>query len=136
MVDDNPVIAKILVELLSRANYSVTAVDDGNKALASLNTLSIDLILLDIDMPEQSGLDVCRAIKADPSTNDIPVVFVTSLSDRENVVKGFGAGGQDYIVKPFIPTELLARVQVQLAFTQRARGIARKRDSLSESIHN
>lgn len=115
VVDDNPVITKILVELLSRANYSVTAVDDGNKALASLNTLSIDLILLDIDMPEQSGLDVCRTIKADPSTSDIPVIFVTSLSDRENIVKGFGAGSQDYIVKPFIPTELLARVQVQLA---------------------
>ncbi len=115
VVDDNPVITKILVELLSRANYSVTAVDGGNKALASLNTLSIDLILLDIDMPEQSGLDVCRAIKANPSTNDIPVIFVTSLSDRENIVKGFEVGGQDYIVKPFIPTELMARVQVQLA---------------------
>lgn len=115
VVDDNPVIAKILVELLSRANYSVIAVNDGKKALASLNALSIDLILLDIDMPEQSGLDVCRAIKADPLTSDIPVVFVTSFSDRQNIVKGFGVGGQDYIVKPFIPTELLARVQVQLA---------------------
>lgn len=115
VVDDNPVITKILVELLSRANYSVTAVDSGKKALASFKTLSIDLILLDIDMPEQSGFDVCRAIKANPSTNDIPVIFVTSHSDRKNIVKGFEAGGQDYIVKPFIPAELMARVQVQLA---------------------
>lgn len=114
VVDDNPVITKILVELLSRANYSVTAVDDGDKALASLNALTIDLILLDIDMPEQSGLEVCRTIKADSSTKDIPVIFVTSLSDRGDIVKGFEAGGQDYIVKPFIPTELLARVKVQL----------------------
>lgn len=114
VVDDNPVITRILVELLSRANYSVTAFDNGDKALASLKNLSIDLILLDIEMPEQSGLDVCRTIKADPSTKDIPVIFVTSLSDRENIVNGFEAGGQDYLVKPFIPCELMARVQVQL----------------------
>lgn len=127
VVDDNPVITRILVELLSRANYSVTAVNDGKKAIATLDTLSVDLILLDINMPNQSGLEVCRTIKTNPSTSNIPIIFVTSLSDRENIIQGFEAGGQDYIVKPFIPTELLARVQVQLA-------LRKMQEELRESV--
>ena len=114
VVDDNPVITKLLVELLSRSAYHVQAVACGEEALESLKNLKADLILLDVDMPGQSGFAVCRAIKANPLTKDIPVIFVTSRGEREDVVHGFEAGGQDYIVKPFTRAELLARVRTHL----------------------
>lgn len=114
MVDDNPVITRLLRELLTRASYRVTAAANGEEALNCLKTQNADLILLDVDMPGKSGLAVCREIKADPRTRDIPVIFVTSRAEREDIVQGFEAGGQDYIAKPFTRAELLARVRTHL----------------------
>lgn len=114
VVDDNPVITKLLEELLSRAAYQVKAVACGDDALESLKILKVDLILLDVDMPGESGFAVCRIIKTNPQTKDIPVIFVTSRAAREDIVNGFEAGGQDYIVKPFTRAELLARVRTHL----------------------
>jgi len=114
VVDDNQVIIKLLEELLTRAAYRVTAVACGEDALECLKTQKVDLILLDVDMPGKSGFAVCRVVKANPLTKDIPVIFVTSRSEREDIVNGFEAGGQDYIVKPFTRAELLARVRTHL----------------------
>ena len=113
-VDDNPVIIKLLEELLTRADYRVQAAVSGEAALVTLKSVKIDLILLDVDMPGKSGFAVCREIKANPQTKDIPVIFVTSRGEREDILNGFAAGGQDYIVKPFTRAELLARVQTHL----------------------
>ena len=114
VVDDNPVIVKLLEELLVRVGYSVVTVANGAEALAILPAVTIDLILLDVDMPGDSGFIVCSTIKKNPATADIPVLFVTSRANREDIINGFGAGGQDYIVKPFTRAELLARVQTHL----------------------
>ncbi len=114
VVDDNLVIIKLLEELLTRAAYRVTTVTCGDDALERLKAQKVDLILLDVDMPGKSGFAVCRVIKENPLTKDIPVIFVTSRSEREDIVNGFEAGGQDYIVKPFTRAELSARVRTHL----------------------
>lgn len=115
IVDDNPVIVKILHELLTRAGYRVSTVGGGEEALEVLRKDIPDLVLLDVDMPGKSGLTVCRAIKQDPRTSDLPILFVTARTERKDVIDGFAAGGQDYITKPFTRAELLARVQTHLA---------------------
>lgn len=114
-VDDNPVITKMLEEVLGRAGYRVLVAMSGAEALSCLARDHIDLVLLDVDMPVESGLSVCRKIKADSATKDIPVIFVTSRADREDIVAGFEAGGQDYIAKPFTRAELLARIKTHLS---------------------
>lgn len=122
VVDDNPVIVKLLGAMLDRAGYHVTHAASGTEALATLETSVPDLILLDIDMPGVSGLETCRIIKANPRTADIPVIFVTASDNKEDIVAGFAAGAQDYIIKPSTKEELLARVRTHLALchTQKA----------------
>ncbi len=115
VVDDNPVIVKLLDELLSRTGYQVMKAGNGEEALEALAAMRPDLILLDVDMPGKSGFAVCRAIKQNPHTADIPILFVTARAGREDIIEGFAIGGQDYITKPFTRAELLARVQTHLA---------------------
>lgn len=115
VVDDHPVIVKLLESMLARAGYQVMTADSGQGALAVLDTLLPDLILLDIDMPGMSGLDTCRQIKANPRTAEIPIIFVTASNDKNDIVAGFAAGAQDYILKPSTQEELLARVRTHLA---------------------
>ncbi len=114
VVDDNPVIVKLLQELLIRAGYRVMKVSSGEEALEALVEVKPDLVLLDVDMPGKSGFAVCRAIKQNPHTTDIPILFVTARAGREDIIEGFAAGGLDYITKPFTRAELLARVQTHM----------------------
>lgn len=115
VADDNPVIVRLLEELLLCAGYRVHKVSNGEEALAAIAAAKPDLVLLDVDMPGKSGFAICRSIKQDSHTADIPVLFVTSRADRADIIEGFAAGGQDYIIKPFTRAELLARVQTHLA---------------------
>ncbi len=118
VVDDNPVIVKLLERLLTRAGYRVMKAGSGEEALETLAAIKPDLVLLDVDMPGRSGFAVCRAIKQNPHAADIPVLFVTSLAEKEYIIDGFAAGGQDYIIKPFTHAELLARVQTHLTLRE------------------
>ena len=118
VVDDNPVIVKLLEGLLTRAGYRVMKAGSGDEALEALAAVKPDLVLLDVDMPGRSGFSICRAMKDNPHTTDIPVLFVTSLAEKEYIVDGFAAGGQDYIIKPFTRAELLARVQTHLTLRE------------------
>lgn len=115
VVDDNPVITKLLGAMLKRADYQVVQADSGQQALDILETLLPGLILLDIDMPGLSGLETCRRIKENRRTADIPIIFVTASDDKSDIVAGFTAGAQDYIIKPSTKEELLARVRTHLA---------------------
>jgi len=115
VVDDNPVITKLLGAMLKSAGYQVVQADSGQQALDILETLLPGLILLDIDMPGLSGLETCRSIKENRRTADIPIIFVTASDDKSDVVAGFTAGAQDYIIKPSTKEELLARVRTHLA---------------------
>lgn len=109
VVDDAKLNIKLLEELLS-VYYEVFVANNGQKALQQAVEIKPDLILMDVIMPDMSGFTVCRILKNNEATANIPLIFVTSLDNSDEIVKGFEAGGQDYIVKPFNPQELYARV--------------------------
>ena len=120
IVDDKPANILILMSILKN-QYTVLAVKSGEEALVAVQTdPSIDLILLDIMMPEMDGYTVCRKLKEDPVHRNIPVIFVSALSEMKTIVNGFEVGGVDYITKPFQPAEVLARVSTHIEL-QRAR---------------
>jgi len=120
VVDDEPLNINILVELL-RDNYKMMAAKSGQQALkAAHSSNKPDLILLDIMMPEMDGYEVCRQLKADENTKDIPVIFVSAMSESLDETKGFDVGAIDYITKPISPKTLEARVETHLALTQQA----------------
>ncbi|MEA3554719.1 MAG: diguanylate cyclase [Campylobacterota bacterium] len=112
IVDDTITNLDILVELLDM--YNIMDVTNGMDALDILNKEKIDLILLDIVMPEMDGFEVCRRIKSNPLTKDIPIIFITSKTDESSIEEAYDIGGIDYVTKPFKPKELLARVKTQL----------------------
>jgi diguanylate cyclase (GGDEF)-like protein len=122
VVDDNPVVVKLIESMLAREGFTVRTAASGRELLSLLETIQADLILLDIEMPGISGIETCKRIKADPRTADIPILFVTASNDKEQVIAGFAAGAQDYIIKPSTKEELLARVRTHLALhkTQQA----------------
>ena len=113
IIDDSPVNLKIVRKLLGDEYQSILA-DNGQKGLQLAAENLPDLILLDILMPDMDGLTVCRKLKSQPETAGIPVIFITVVSGSKEVVKGFEAGGQDYIIKPFSSQELLARIRTHL----------------------
>ncbi len=114
VVDDTPEELHLLVQLLSSQGYRVRPAPGGELALSSVRLKSPDLILLDINMPGMNGFEVCEILKQDESTHDIPVLFLTALTDIRHKLQAFKVGGIDYITKPFQGEEVLARVRTQL----------------------
>ncbi|MBP2641369.1 MAG: response regulator receiver modulated diguanylate cyclase [Firmicutes bacterium] len=115
IVDDSPLEIKIIRKFLGNENeYEIIEAGDGKAAIDLAKAAMPDLILMDIIMPGMDGLSVCKALRSQPATADIPVIFITAVSDSKDIVKGFEAGGQDYITKPFHSHELCARVKVHL----------------------
>jgi DNA-binding response OmpR family regulator/DNA-binding CsgD family transcriptional regulator len=115
IVDDSSDTLSILNEALEKEGMETLVALEGNQALAIAQKMIPDIILLDAIMPTISGFDVCKKLKENPELRSIPVIFMTGLTDTENVVKGFEAGGIDYITKPIINSELVARIRVHLA---------------------
>lgn len=113
VVEDAEVNLAHLVEILG-PRYKIKIAKDGVQALDVISTSPPDLILLDIMMPEMDGYMVCEALKKNVELADIPVIFITSMTDHESVVKGFKVGAVDFVQKPFNSTELLARVETHL----------------------
>jgi CheY-like chemotaxis protein len=113
-VDDLPRNLELLGKVLEAEGYRSTLAANGAQALAIAFQEKPDLILLDIRMPGMDGLDVCRQLKADPTTQDIPVIFLTVHSKSAEILAGFEAGAADYVTKPFPIPELLARVRVHV----------------------
>ena len=114
VVDDNPINPQLLTTILRGADYHVLTAGNGQEALSVIEHQVPDIILLDVMMPEMDGFSLCRQLKRDDNYADIPLIFITSLSQQEDIVEGFNAGGNDYIVKPFNRQELLARVRNHL----------------------
>ncbi len=114
VVDDNPSNLKLLEDMLHQHGYEIRLLPRGRLAVAAAEQEPPDLILLDINMPEMNGYDVCRVLKSNPRLADIPVIFLSALDSTEDKVKGFQAGGIDYISKPFQFEEVEARVETQL----------------------
>lgn len=111
IIDDSPDVINLLSGLLKNS-YKVKAATSGEKGLTiAQNDASIDLILLDVIMPGLSGFEVCEQLKADANTSDIPVIFITAMSDLDDDLQGLKLGAVDYITKPVSPAILLARVE-------------------------
>ena len=108
VVDDVEANRQLVTALLTRDGYEIEAVADGDAALESVRREPPDLILLDVMMPTPNGFDVCRALKAAAATRLIPVVLITALQQSEDRIKGFDAGADDFISKPFNAHELRA----------------------------
>ena len=118
IVDDTPGNLALLSDMLSEAGYRVLVATDGISAIEQIQYEKPDIILLDVMMPGIDGFETCKRLKADAATAAIPVLFMTGMSELENLLRGFGEGGLDYIVKPIRPAEVLARIEVHLAHTR------------------
>lgn len=114
IVDDNPSNLQVLGLTLKNENYQVEFATNGRSALEWIKNRKFDLILLDINMPEMNGFEVCSEIRSNKDYNNIPIIFLTAEIGKENVLKGFEIGAQDFITKPFDSRELLARVRTHL----------------------
>jgi formate hydrogenlyase transcriptional activator len=118
MVDDTPANLSVLSDLLSARGFKISVAEDGESALEQLQYVQPDLILLDVLMPHLDGFTTCQRLKERPETRDIPIIFMTALTDTVEKVKGFELGAVDYITKPFQQEEVLARVSAHLALQQ------------------
>ncbi len=126
IVDDNPANLSVLSTILAERGYVVRPAPNGQMALMALQKFRPDLILLDIMMPKIDGYEVCRRLKEDEQTRDIPVIFMSALSEVLDKVKAFDVGGVDYITKPFQAEEVLARVKTHLALRELQKELERK----------
>ncbi|QEE44697.1 response regulator transcription factor [Rhizobium sp. WL3] len=115
LVDDSPDALGFLTEALEASGYSVLIATSGHGALQIVARISPDLILLDAVMPGMDGFETCRTLKADPAVAQVPVIFMTGLTETEHVVKALESGGVDYLTKPINIDELRARIRVHLS---------------------
>lgn len=120
IIEDDPDIVELLRYNLERESYRVTAAGDGAAGLDALRREPPDLLILDLMLPEVSGLDVCRTVRGDPELATLPVIMLTAKSEEVDVISGIELGADDYITKPFSPRQLVARVGAVL------RRVARK----------
>jgi two-component system, NtrC family, sensor kinase len=114
IVDDVPTNIKVVFDLLTESSFKVSIAKSGESALAKVSEFRPSLILLDVMMPGIDGFETCRRLKANPDTQDIPIIFMTALSDAVDKVKGLALGAVDYVTKPFHQEEVLARINVHL----------------------
>lgn len=114
IVDDEPINLKVLAAHLVRWGCAVYAAPGGREAIEAVGVFGPDLILLDIMMPELSGIEVCKILQADPATKPIPIIFLTAVAGEQAMVQGLALGARDYITKPFVSADLAARVGAQL----------------------
>ena len=129
VADDEPVNLALIKRRLEWEEYRVETAEDGGQAVEAAKRLLPDLIMLDVMMPVLDGLQACRLLKEDPSTRDIPVIFLSALDDTDTKVSGLSLGANDYISKPFRVEELLARVAVAIR-------LKRERDLLQEDAED
>lgn len=134
VVDDNIGNLRLLTAILKNQKYIIRTAIDGAMALKSVRANPPDLILLDIMMPEPNGHEVCRQLKADEKTEEIPIIFISALTDILEVVKSFTLGGVDYITKPFHEEEVVARVQTHLNVRNLQKRLKEKNDQLQKAL--
>ncbi|MSU64109.1 MAG: hybrid sensor histidine kinase/response regulator [Pedosphaera sp.] len=132
IVDDITKNLQVVGTILRQAGYAVTPATSGTEALEGLREQLPDLILLDLMMPGMDGLEVCRRLKADPTTLQIPVIFLTASNEMEHLVQGFEVGAVDYVTKPFNPPELLARVRTHLELKHARQRLREMNDEKNE----
>jgi len=133
MVDDNPANLQVLTSMLKQSGWRPRPVTSGQLGLQAARKEPPDLVLLDVNMPEMNGYEVCEQLKADARLADIPVIFVSALGETMDKVRGFSVGGVDYITKPFQLDEVKARVTTHLELRRQRRELQASYDKLRES---
>lgn len=135
IVDDQHKNIQVLGSLLRQKKYIIGVATNGQQALETLiKSNDYDLVLLDVNMPVMNGYETCKAIRQHDSLKEIPVIFLTALTDTDNLVAGFDAGGQDYVTKPFNSKELLARVHTHLELKRSKDKLKNVNDWLSRKV--
>lgn len=134
LVDDVPGNLDLLIDTLREAGHEIRVAESGERALKQLPHVNPDIILLDVMLPGLSGFETCARLKAEERWRDVPVLFVTALADVAEKVRGFEAGGVDYLTKPFHPQEVLARVTAHLQLVELRRELLRKNAALEEEM--
>ncbi len=133
IIDDHPTTRKLLQSILQE--YSLLLANNGEEALAILkNTPGVDLILLDIIMPGMNGYEVCQQIKGNPTTKDIPVIFLTVMGEEQDEKLGFLAGVADYIIKPVSRVRLQARIANHLKIKRQQELLNHKKEELQKAL--
>ncbi len=130
VVDDEPANLQILLAFLQSNTLHVRVANNAKRALRSLEDEKVDLILLDVMMPGMNGFEMCKRLKQNSATVNIPVIFMTALHSHEDKVTGFEAGAVDYITKPFHKAEVLARLKTHLRLRKQKQELDRTLDKL------
>ena len=133
VVEDNPTNLSFLFTYLTKSGFKVLVATDGETAIQRVEAAQPDLILLDVMMPGIDGFEVCKRLKENPSMRDIPVIFMTALSDTLNKVHGFEIGAVDYITKPIQPEEVVSRIQTHLTLRNLQKELQAKNERLLKS---
>ncbi len=134
VVDDSPDTLKMVTDAFEDAGMTVLVALEGEQALAMLQKVTPDVILMDAVMPGIDGFETTRRLKGNNTLAHVPVIFMTGLSETEDVVKGLEAGGVDYVTKPIVPDELLARIRVHLSNARRAHGAHAALDTIGRYL--
>ncbi|OLP19783.1 hypothetical protein BST81_04425 [Leptolyngbya sp. 'hensonii'] len=134
IVDDNPTNLEVLSETLAQEGFQIAVAVDGESALEQVKYHVPELVLLDVMMPGIDGFETCRRLKADPRSRDIPIIFMTALSDTENKLKGLSLGAVDYVTKPFQGEEVLARIRIHLQIRNLTQVLAEQNNVLKHEV--
>ena len=135
LIDDNEANLGVLANYLKRLGFKILTARNGGMGLQRAQLAKPDLILLDVLMPDIDGFEVCRRLKADPDTQEIPVIFITALQSVEDTVKGFAAGGVDYITKPIRQEDVFARVTTHLSLRKAQRQLQESNAHLEATLN-
>ena len=134
IVDDQPANLQLLVDSLEGGPIVPLTAISGERALTQISYARPDIILLDVMMPGIDGFETCRRLKADPATADIPVIFMTALTDISDITTGFSVGGVDYITKPVNLAEVIARMETHLLLARLNQDLSTRNEELSQAL--
>jgi len=128
IVDDIPSNIRLMVSILDEQGYSISYAQSGEHAINLCKKVHFDLILLDVMMPGMDGFEVCEVLKTMDDTREVPIIFLTAMTDQASILKGFEIGGVDYVTKPFSEKELLVRIRTHLDLKQTRDALAAELD--------
>ena len=131
IVDDNPINLKVAALVLKGAGYDFRLAKSGQAALSVLEKSKLDLILLDIQMPEMDGFETCKKIREDKNNSEIPIIFLSANNDSEIIQKAFKSGAADFVTKPFNSDELLARTKTHIKLKKQTEELLKLRKEMS-----
>ena len=136
VVDDNKENIRVIGSILRENGYSVGYAMNGEQAVEVLNEneAQFDLMLLDVNMPGMNGFEVCSDIRRNERFDELPVIFLTASTEKEQIVEGFSSGGQDYVTKPFHTDELLARISTHLELREKRAELKQMNELLNEKV--